>query len=270
MKSEILGRNVSYSIYLPFDYKSSKKSYPVVYLLHGGGGNETELVRGCEVHSTADLLINNRAIPPIIMVMPDAGTTRYLNNYDGSIRYEDFFFSELIPHIESNYRAISEKRYRAVAGISMGGYGSLVYAFRHTDMFAAAASISGSFCEEERVLSMSNDQWNNSTRGAVYGFDLQGKDRFTKHYLSNDPCYMVENGNPDIFNTVSLYIDCGDDDLRNDGNAKLHTLMRRRGVLHEYRVRDGSHTTAYFRSGTSDALRFIGKVFRGLFDELTF
>lgn len=84
----------------------------------------------------------------------------------------------------------------------------------------------------------------------------------TDHYRASDPCHMVENGDPDLFNTVRLYLDCGDDDFRNDGNARLHMLMRRLGIQHEYRVRNGAHTDEYFRPGLADALTFIGGVFR--------
>jgi S-formylglutathione hydrolase FrmB len=136
-----------------------------------------------------------------------------------------------------------------------------VYALKHPEMFAAAVSLSGSFCEEERVLSMSVEDWNES-RGYVYGRDLQGKARLTEHYLANDPCWLVEHGRPAELNTVSFYLDCGDDDFRNDGNAKLHMLMRQRAVHHEYRVRDGAHTWSYFRPGLIDGLEFIGGVFR--------
>lgn len=167
--SEILSRSVAYSIYLPPDYASSGDRYPVVYLLHGGGGDETALLRQLEAHRTADRLIREGVIPPMVLVMPDADRSRYLNNFDGSVRYEDFFFQELIPHIESEYQVVAEKEARAVAGRSMGGFGSLVYGLRHPSFFAAAVSLSGSFCEDERVLAMSTEEWNASTRGPCTG-----------------------------------------------------------------------------------------------------
>lgn len=261
--SEILRTTVRYTIYLPFDYTTSTRSYPVVYLLHGGNGDETTWIHLGEVHLTADALILNRSIPPMIMVMPAAGNSRYVNNYDNSVRYEDFFFDEFIPYIESVYRIVSDKRSRSVLGSSMGGYGSLVYALRHPDVFAAGVSFAGSFCEDERVLRMSDEQWNRSTRGPVYGLDLHGEDRFTDHYRAYDPCHIVENGDPETLSTVSLYLDCGDDDFRNDGNAALHILMRRMGIPHEYRVRNGAHGMPYVRTGLAEGLQFIGEAFRG-------
>jgi enterochelin esterase-like enzyme len=119
--SRILGKSVRYSVYLPPDYLSSQRSYPVVYLLHGGGENETHMIRRGEVSSVVDRLVREGRMPTAIFVMPDSAESRWLNNHDRSVRYEDFFFTELIPHIQASYRAIDAKASRAIAGTSMGG-----------------------------------------------------------------------------------------------------------------------------------------------------
>ena len=145
-KSDILGKGVFYSIYLPPDYDISKRSYPVVYLLHGGGGNETHWVQMCEANVTADRLIAERKIPAMILVMPAAGRTRYINDHKGESRYENMFIQELMPHIDKNYRTrkgqgeFTDKKFRAVSGFSMGGYGSLMLALHHTDKFIACVA----------------------------------------------------------------------------------------------------------------------------------
>ena len=72
---------------------------------------------------------------------------------------------------------------------------------------------------------------------------------------------MIQNTDLEDIRTVGLYIDCGDDDFRNDGNAVLHTLMRRLSVPHEYRVRDGGHTRDYFKGGLTEGLQFISRIF---------
>ncbi len=106
VESKILGKPVRYSIYLPFDYETSMRFYPVVYMLHGGEGSDVQWIDTGEANLTADEAISNRIIPPMILVMPDAGMSRYINNHDNSVRYEDFFFKEFIPSIESRYRDI--------------------------------------------------------------------------------------------------------------------------------------------------------------------
>src|SRR5690606_11939201 len=104
VESRILGKPVRYTVYLPYDYHTSTRYYPVVYLLHGYTDNDTGWLQFGEAHMIADELINDREIPPMIIVMPDAGVSWYVNNFDASVRYEDFFIDEFIPHIEAQYR----------------------------------------------------------------------------------------------------------------------------------------------------------------------
>src|SRR6188508_1971599 len=120
-KSKILNMDRKYAIYLPPDYESSQRSYPVLYLLHGSGDDQTGWVQFGEAGAIADKAIREGISTPVIIVMPDANTGRrgYFNDIRGDWRYEDFFFQELIPHIEKTYRAKSEKQFRAVAGLSM-------------------------------------------------------------------------------------------------------------------------------------------------------
>ena len=125
LKSEILDDNRKYAVYLPPDYYISERSYPVLYLLHGAGDDQTGWVQFGEVLYIADKAIKEGKATPMVIIMPDAntGTRGYYNSIDNKWRYEDFFFEELIPFVEDRYRIKSEKRYRAVAGLSMGGGG---------------------------------------------------------------------------------------------------------------------------------------------------
>ena len=261
IESKILGKSVRYSIYLPFDYNTSKRNYPVTYLLHGGGGNEESWVE-MEAHLTVDEAIAERQIPPMILIMPDAGTSRYVNSFDSSVRYEDFFFKEFIPGMESKYRIQPGKRNRAIGGFSMGGYSSLVYVLKHPEIFTACAAFSAAIYTEEMVLAMTQEEWDVG-RGAAFGLGSKGRDRFTAHFKSYDPIQLAQAADTTKLKTVRLYIDCGDDDFRNEGNASFHILLKRRRIQHEYRVRDGGHTRTYWRTGLLDGLKFIGSVFRG-------
>lgn len=126
LESEILDGERKYAVYLPPDYESSERSYPVLYLLHGAGDDHTGWVQFGEVLHIADMAIREGKATPMVIIMPDAntGVRGYFNNIGNEWRYEDFFFEELIPYVESTYRIKGEKRYRAVAGLSMGGGGS--------------------------------------------------------------------------------------------------------------------------------------------------
>ena len=143
-KSKILKTDRNFAIYLPPDYDTSQRSYPVLYLLHGAGDDQTGWVQFGEVLHIADKAISEGKITPMIIVMPDAFTNRlgYFNDIRGDWNYEDYFFEELMPYVEQTYRIKSEKRFRAIAGLSMGGGGTFVYALRHPELFSSACPLS--------------------------------------------------------------------------------------------------------------------------------
>lgn len=87
----------------------------------------------------------------MIIVMPNAWDTWYINQYDGKAPYEDMFFEELIPYIEKAYRARSRQEFRAIAGLSMGGYGSFLYSLHHPEMFAACAPLSAAVFDDSTM-----------------------------------------------------------------------------------------------------------------------
>ncbi|MGD1008215.1 MAG: alpha/beta hydrolase family protein [Ignavibacteriaceae bacterium] len=260
IQSKILNKEVRYTIYLPFDYETSNRYYPVVYLLHGYSDNDMGWIQFGEANMIADEGIANREIPSMILVMPDGGVSWYINNFDNSVRYEDFFFQEFIPYIESHYRIRTEKRFRGIAGLSMGGYGTLVYSLKHPDMFAACAAFSVGVRTDEEVLNYNDAQWENGF-GNLYGHNLKGKDRLTDHYLSNNLFYLIKNTSAEKLKSVGIYIDCGDKDFLYKGNSALHVLLRDYNIPHEYRTRDGGHQWSYWRSGLLDGLKFIGTSF---------
>ncbi len=260
LQSKILGKEVRYTIYLPFDYETSSRFYPVVYMLHGFGDNDIGWIQFGEADMIADKGIADMEIPPMILVMPDAGVSWYINNYNDSVRYEDFFFKEFIPFIEQHYRILSEKRYRAVLGLSMGGYGALVYALKHPDMFSSCVAFSAGVFTDEEIINMNNDEWKNLL-GVVYGPNLEGKDRLTNQFKENDPLDIIKSSDANKLKSVRYYLDCGDKDFLYKGNAALHVLLRDLNIPHECRMRDGAHTWTYWRTGLLNGLKFIGASF---------
>lgn len=259
-QSKILKKEVRYTVYLPFDYTTSNRYYPVVYLLHGYTDDDAAWIQFGEANLILDEAIEKREIPPMILVMPDGGVSWYINNYDGSMRYEDFFFQEFMPFVEAKYRIRTEKRYRGIAGLSMGGYGSLVYSLKHPNVFAACAAFSAAVYTEEEIVQHDSARWQR-IESILYGPHLEGKARLTEHLLSYNPLHIIQNTFPEILRTVRWYIDCGDDDFLYRGNAALHVLLRNLNIPHEYRVRDGGHQWSYWRSGLVEGLKFIAVSF---------
>ena len=143
-RSDILKSDRKYAIYLPADYESSERSYPVLYLLHGSGDDQSGWIQFGEVLKIADQAIKNGNSTSMIIVMPDAQTGHkgYFNTINEKWNYEDFFFQDFIPFIEKKYRIKSEKRFRAIAGLSMGGGGSFIYALRHPQIFSSSCALS--------------------------------------------------------------------------------------------------------------------------------
>ncbi len=261
VNSAILGRPVKYSIYLPADYMGSERTYPVVYLLHGYTDDHTGWVQFGEVNRYADKAILEGAIPPMIIVMPNGDTSFYINSYDGKEKYEDFFIQEIMPAIEKAKRIKAQKRYRGVAGLSMGGYGTLIYSLKYPDLFAAAAPLSAAVFDDAAATSMPDNRWNDRF-GKLYGLGLKGNERLNQAWYSNSILKIVENKSADDLKKVRYWIDCGDDDFLTKGNSLLHVALIDKAVPHEYRVRDGAHNWTYWRTGIVDALAFIGDSFR--------
>src|SRR5687768_11119273 len=260
VKSIILNRPVKYTIYLPADYDRSERTYPVVYLLHGYTDDHTGWLQFGEINRYADKAIEEGTIPPMIIVMPNGDSSWYINSYDGKEKYEDFFIKEFMPAIEKNYRIKSQKRYRGIAGLSMGGFGTLNYSLKYPDLFAAAAPLSSAVLDDSAIVKM-QDNWYENTFGQLYGRGLKGNKRLNKAWYDNSTLKIVETKTADDLKKVRYWIDCGDDDFLTKGNSLLHILLTDKNVPHEYRVRDGEHNWHYWRTGIVDALQFIGKSF---------
>jgi enterochelin esterase-like enzyme len=254
LKSKILNMDRKFAIYLPPDYETSERSYPVLYLLHGGGDDQTGWVQFGEVLHIADKAIRDGISTPMIIVMPDANTGRrgYFNDIRGDFRYEDFFFQELLPHVEKNYRIKADKRYRAVAGLSMGGGGSFMYALHHPELFSAACPLSAS----TGPLTI-DDLKNNLSRNNIKASD----DAVTQYFNRHSAVALVNNMPDSVVKSVRWFIDCGDDDFLYEGNSLVHIAMRKKQIPHEFRIRDGAHNWTYWRESLPEVLKFVSMGF---------
>ncbi len=252
--SKILKMDRKYAIYLPADYETSQRSYPVLYLLHGSGDDQSGWVQFGEVKHIADKAIAEGKCTAMIIVMPDGNTGQrgYFNSPKGDWNYEDFFFQEFIPTIEKTYRIRTEKRYRAISGLSMGGGGTFMYALHHPELFSAACPLSastGPISMEEAA-----NRWEKQYPGI-------SKDDLTKYFSRHSALELVKAMPDDQKKAVRWYIDCGDDDFLYEGNSLVHIAMRKKEIPHEYRVREGGHTWTYWREALPEVLDFVSKGF---------
>ena len=259
VKSEILKMDRKYSIYLPAGYDVSDQSYPVLYLLHGSGDDHTGWVQFGQVQNIADRVIAAGLAGPMIIVMPDAntGVRGYFNAIQGNFNYEDFFFKELIPHIEKTYRVRSERRYRAVSGLSMGGGGTIFYALHQPELFAAAAPLSASTGNWDLEQFKQRTRNNSATSGLS---DKQIEDFFHRHSIES----IIKNASEEELRrikSIRWYISNGDDDFLYEGNARMHILFRQNEIPHEFRIKDGGHTWTYWRMELPLVMEFVSKSF---------
>jgi len=255
MESEILGMERKYAVYLPPGYDISERSYPVLYLLHGAGDDQTGWVQFGEVRQIADKAIKEGKATPMVIIMPDANTGQrgYTNDVSGNWRYEDFFFEELMPFVEKKYRIKSEKRYRAVSGLSMGGGGTFYYALHRPDLFSSACPLSAATGPLTR-----DDVENYMGRRGMPGASEKQKNEWFEKY---NVLELLKNIPDEQKRAVRWYIDCGDDDFLFEGNSLVHIEMRKKEIPHEFRIRDGGHTWTYWRESLPEVLRFVSEAF---------
>lgn len=254
MKSKILNMDRKFAIYLPPDYETSQRSYPVLYLLHGGGDDQTGWVQFGEVLNITDKAINEGKATPMIIVMPDANTgiRGYSNNATGTWKYEDFFFQELMPYVEKTYHIKADKRYRAVAGLSMGGDGSFTYALHHPELFSSACPLSAG----TGPLTLED-----AKKRLTSGTEKVSEQQITDFYNRQSVVTLVNNIPDSLKKSVRWYIDCGDDDFLYEGNSLVHITMRKREIPHEFRIRDGAHNWTYWRQALPTVLEFVSQGF---------
>lgn len=254
MPSKILKMDRKYAIYLPADYETSQRNYPVLYLLHGAGDDQSGWVQFGEVKNIADKAIQEGKCTAMIIVMPDGNTGQrgYFNSPKGDWNYEDFFFQEFMPFIEKTYRIRADKRYRAISGLSMGGGGTFMYALHHPELFSSACPLSAS------VGPLTLEEA--STRLKKQYPDITDAD-ISKNFSNLSAIELINAMPDDQKKAVRWYIDCGDDDFLFEGNCLAHIAMRKKDIPHEFRIRDGAHNWTYWREALPTVLEFVSQSF---------
>lgn len=250
IESRLLKQRRNVLVYLPPGYRRSRRRYPILYLLHGACGSELDWVFQGRVHQTLDGMIAAGRIAPMVVAMPGDGLygagTFYVDWYDGTGPFERHFLREVMPTVEQAVRVRTDRGSRAVAGLSMGGYGALTLSLRHPDLFCAAASLSGMTMPIHPAI------WGAHAR-RLFG-PLRG--RSLRYRLQRDPRHLVTLPRT---RAVALHISCGQSDHLFGLNRKLHRLLERIGRPHEYREPPGGHDWAFWRRHVADAIEFIDR-----------
>lgn len=238
--SDILGVDKSFSIILPKSYNDEPdRRYPVVYLLHGFGENDWEWanISVPMINEQVNKSVADGAAAEMIIVKPNA--TEYHSGYynQEGRRYEDYFFNELVPTVEKNFRVIADKGHRAIGGLSMGGGGSLNYAIRHPEMFSSCYAISAG---------AGSPTWNTNNNGASGDNIFVGSTDFSK--LTPEQIEAIK--------TVAFTVDVGDDDIVFESALQTFQNFKKLGIGCQFRVGEGVHATYYWYDALGRALLY--------------
>ena len=143
LRSTAMEREVGYNVYLPPGYEGNSLRYPVIYFLHGAGGNENS--DGPGFSRILAKLAEAKQVVPAICVFPNGGLSSYRDIAEGKIMVESMIIRELIPHIDRSYRTRPARESRMIAGYSMGSGGGMRLALKHPELFSAAGGWGASF-----------------------------------------------------------------------------------------------------------------------------
>ncbi|MDE6228811.1 MAG: esterase family protein [Muribaculaceae bacterium] len=239
--SPSMDKNISSLVILPAAYDGSRE-FPVLYLLHGYGGNhETWLNIKPELPELASL-------HEMIIVCPDGARSWYWDSpVDSTLRYETFVASELVSDIDARYKTVGSPKGRAVTGLSMGGQGGLWLGFRHQDVFGACGSTSGGV-----DIRPFPDSWDMKKSLGEYS-----------EHPENWESHTIASLLPGVKSGMPIIIDCGTSDFFYPVNEKLHSELLYRNIRHEYISRPGVHRNTYWAISIEPQLLFFANFFKG-------
>lgn len=217
-RSGSMQREIGFCLYLPPGYeKDTERRYPVIYHLHGAGGNETRSVYSASVLHEGILA---GKLPEIVMVFPNGGrSTMYQDSGDGRFMAETMMIRELIPHIDATYRTIADRKARCIEGFSMGGRGSTNLAMKHPQLFGSLFNQSGNVYHVSDASNLPN---------AYLGDDPQR--------LRDNDAFMNLTKNLDYIKAnLRIQVACGTADPDHLKTVReYHEALTKLGVRHSY------------------------------------
>ncbi len=252
LDSKLMARKIPYRVVLPQGYDTKEEAsrrYPVIYLLHGLTGNFANWTDRTKLSEYA-------AAFKLIVVTPDGENGWYTDSLSKpNDRYESYIIKELIPEVDRKYRTLSRREHRAIAGLSMGGYGAVKFGLKYPELFRLAGSFSGAV----GAASITEAQFPGAVGKTIDGiFGPVGSD--TRR--SNDLFDMVRSMTPELMKAIPfLYIDCGTEDFLFQNNRDFIALLVEKGVPHEYRQLPGAHNWAYWDKQVQELLLIANRTF---------
>jgi S-formylglutathione hydrolase FrmB len=252
LNSKLMAREMPYRVILPDGYGNPKNkhatvkplSYSVIYLLHGLTGHfdnwadKTKLIDYAKKYN-------------FIIVMPEGDNGWYSDSATvPADRYESYLIKELIPEIDKKFRTMSDRQHRAVAGLSMGGYGSIKFGLKYPEMFSLVGSFSGAL----GAASLTEKEV--GTKGAIAEsiLSVYGNPK-SETRKANDIFQMAKEISPDKIKSLPfIYVDCGTEDFLYQSNRDFANLLQEKKIPHEFRQLPGAHNWRFWDSQIKEFL----------------
>lgn len=254
-RSGALGRDYKYTVYLPDSYKKDDKKYPILYLLHGAGGDENEWLAKGGLRETMDAMIARRLIKPMVVIMPGHTAAWWVDG--AKEKGETALIKEVMPHAEAKYRIDAVRSNRLIAGLSAGGFGALNLIMKYPQMFAASALLSPAVYDPVPPGHSSAIRQPPFQKDAKFDVDLWKSLNYVSHIEGYKKSGVI----------VPLYINTGDHDTFSIAFHAATLFERLR--LHqpeaiELRVVNGDHEWMVWRDTLADALQFMTAYISGV------
>ncbi len=249
LASKTLGHDMPFLIYLPDGYQAGRLHYPVLYLLHGAGGNERSWLDMGHIKEKADRLVAKGTIPPALIVMPGCAGCWWVDG--AKEKAETAFWSDLVPAIDLRYRTIATRGGRLVAGLSAGGYGAVRFALRHSESLAAVAALSPAIYTDT-VPQLSAARTQPPFLGPDGKFSQDRWDQLNYPKLLDQ---YFDNPNP-----VPFYLVSADGDkfgIAFETALLFKRLFQRQPEKVELRVVDGDHSWKVWEAAIDNAMEYL-------------
>jgi S-formylglutathione hydrolase FrmB len=263
--SAVLHAPVRYCVFLPAGYSSADaktRLYPILYLLHGLGGNDQSMAVDGEWTTLQDLRRDHK-VGDFLVVAPDGADTFYINSRDSKILYGDFFLREFMPFIERTYRVRTERAARGVTGFSMGGYGALRIAFAHPELFGSVSAHSAALMRNPPRDVEAGASSGNLAAQLLTGIFGNPIDR--KFWDLNSP-FLLARSNAAALTKTKIYFDCGTEDSFGfyRGASELHQTLDLLKIPHEFHLYPGGHSISYLLAHRDASFEFHWHEFESL------
>jgi len=265
LRSVILHSPVNYCVFLPASYtaaSSKTRRYPVLYLLHGLGGNAQGMALSGEWTALQDLR-RDGTVGDFLVAAPEGWGTFYVNSRDSKTMYSDFFLREFIPFVERTYRVRTERAARGITGFSMGGYGALRFAFAHPELFGSASAHSAALMRNPPQGIIATASGGNPAAEILT--DVFGNPIDLKFWNLNSP-FILAAKDAAVLRNTKIYFDCGTEDSYGfyRGASELHRELDHLKIPHEFHLYPGGHNVEYLQAHSDATFEFHWREFSSI------